>query len=188
MVKTIKLKKENNMRKVILGLMVLSSLSAFANPKDSDRVGNIGIGSRLIVEKDISISPNTKEVRLNAIAVELENAPLKIAAVCTLRMKGTEPYARVISEGSVLEVLSTNSNYRVTNSHTPQSGHRRGYTTYWYQLEDNLKLSNDNLESMTCYRNLSSANKADLNPVKIIELKKILDGFISLEYAEPRSL
>lgn len=87
------------MKKLLIGLLALGSVSAFSfHPGDEERLINIGTGAQLKVIEDINIVPNR-------LLVELGEQ-------CMLRLVEKKSFDRVLTTGSVLTITQTDGGYK----------------------------------------------------------------------------
>lgn len=156
------------MKKLLVGLLVLGSISSFAHPDDRSPISNIGVDSKLIVLNDINIEPNVKAVSSKS-------------GSCSIVMKSVFNKDRVLRAGSELIVEDTKLIDYVAETVTTN----RYDVTHFYARKDILYVDNNEIESISCSKKFRTPYKYNLNSVTIIQFKNDFTGILKVELAEP---
>jgi hypothetical protein len=85
------------MKKLLVGLLALGSISAFAN---DPVLSKIDLGSQLEITRDILFKAHTDEVQIT---------PEYSSTKCFIKLKQGADRARVLKAGTVLTIVSTSS-------------------------------------------------------------------------------
>lgn len=159
------------MKKIMVGLLALGSISSFAHPGDKSPISNIGVGSKLVVVKDINIEPNIQKIDSKS-------------GSCSIIMKNVSDEDRVLRSGTELIIKKTMLVDYVSETITTN----RYDITDFYKRKEILYVDNNEIESISCSKKFSTPYKYNLNSVTLIQFKNDFVDLIDVELAEPTEI
>ena len=159
------------MKKLLVGLLALASLSVFANDTYWTPISNIGVGSKLIILSDIEIEPNIRKVQSKS-------------GSCSIIMKESSNQRRVLRSGSELIIKET----RLVDYIAKKYITNRYDKTDFYQRKELLYVDNNEIESISCSKKFRTPYKYNLSSVTLIQFKNDFDDMLQVELAEPKEI